>query len=347
MELNEEEFERYSRQIILKNIGYSGQLKLKNSKACVVGLGGLGSAIALQLTAMGFGYIRLVDRDVVERSNLHRQYLYDVESIGLPKVEVAYEKLRRLNPNVEIEPLPISVNELTAEEAVKGVDFVLDGFDRISPRYAINRACVKLGVPYIFGAALEMYGNVSTIIPGKTPCLECIFPGLDDRRLPTCSTVGVHPSILSIIASLQVSEAVNLALGSPKLAGKLLYIDLEDLEIVEVNVSKVDNCTVCGRNLKEEKVNAGLMVEEVCGRMGLPAYIVTPSSTMNLEIQSIRRALEGFGAKIVAQGRLGITFNLKDFCVSLLKSGVMVLVGARSASEARELYEGFSKLFKV
>jgi adenylyltransferase/sulfurtransferase len=223
----------------------------------------------------------------------------------------------------------------------------LDGFDRISARYAINRACAKLGVPYIFGAALEMYGNVSTIIPGKTSCLECIFPGLDDRILPTCSTVGVHPSILTIIASLQVSEAVYLVLGSPNLAGKLLYIDLENLTIVDVNVSKVDNCSVCDGNVKEEKVDAGLMVEEVCGRMGLPTYIVTPSSTMNLEIHNVRRTLEGFGAKIVAHGRLGITFSLKGFNVSLLKSGVMVVVGARSASEAKELYEELSKSFKV
>lgn len=347
MELNEEEFERYSRQIILKDIGYSGQIKLKNSKVCVVGLGGLGSAIALQLTAMGFGYIRLVDRDVVERSNLHRQYLYDVESIGLPKVEVAYEKLRRLNPNVELEPLPISVNELTAEEAVKGVDFVLDGFDRIAPRYAINRACTKLGVPYVFGAALETYGNVSTIIPGKTPCLECIFPGLDDRRLPTCSTVGVHPSILSIIASIQVSEAVGLALGSPKLAGKLLYIDLADFAVVDVKVPKIENCPVCGVKLEEKRLEAGLMVEEVCGRMGLPTYIVTPPSTMKLEINNVRRTLEEFGARILAQGRLGITFSLEGFNVSVLKSGVMVLVGARSSSEAKEWYEKFSKSLKM
>lgn len=347
IELNEEEFERYSRQIILKDIGYGGQLKLKNSRVCVVGLGGLGSITALQLTAIGFGYIRLVDRDVVKRSNLHRQYLYDVESIGLSKVEVAYEKLRRLNPNVELDPLPISVNELTAEEAVKGVDFVVDGFDRISPRYAINRACVKLGVPYIFGAALETYGNVSTIIPGKTPCLECIFPGLDDRRLPTCSTVGVHPSILSIIASIQVSEAVNLALGNPKLAGRLLYIDLGDITFVDVNVPKMDNCPVCGGSVEERRLEAGLMVEEVCGRMGLPTYIVTPPSNMNLEIRNVERTLEGFGAKIAAHGRLGITFSLKGFNVSVLKSGVMVVVGARSASEAKELYEELSKSFKI
>ncbi|MGC8911850.1 MAG: HesA/MoeB/ThiF family protein [Nitrososphaeria archaeon] len=346
MELNEEEFERYSRQIILKYIGYEGQLKIKNSKACVAGLGGLGSIIAFQLTAIGFGHVRLVDRDVVERSNLHRQYLYDVDSIGLPKVEVAYEKLKKLNPNVKLEPFPVSVNEFSAGEVLKDVDLVIDGFDRISPRYAVNRACVRLGIPYIFGAALETYGNVSTIIPGKTPCLECIFPNLDDRRLPTCSTVGVHPSLLSIIASIEVSEAVNLVLGSPKLAGKLLYFDLSDYTIVDVNVSRVSNCPVCSGHTRKIVLNKDVIVEEVCGRMGLPTYIISPTTIKNLDIQHARVNLENSGAKIVANGKFGLTFTLNDFYVSVLKSGVMVIVGAKSVIEAEELYGTLSKDFK-
>ncbi|MBC7091219.1 MAG: HesA/MoeB/ThiF family protein [Nitrososphaeria archaeon] len=346
MELSEEEFERYSRQIILKYIGYEGQLKLKNSRVCVAGLGGLGSIIAYQLTAMGFGHVRLVDRDVVERSNLHRQYLYDVKSIGLPKVEVAYEKLKKLNPNVKLEPYPISVNEFSAEEVLKDVDLVIDGFDRISPRYAVNRACIRLGIPYIFGAALETYGNVSTIIPGKTPCLECIFPSLDDRRLPTCSTVGVHPSLLSIIASIEVSEAVNLVLGSPKLAGKLLYFDLADYTIVDVSVSRVSNCPVCsGRTGKIVSNKKDVIVEEVCGRMGLPTYIISPTTIKNLDILHARVNLENSGAKIVANGKFGLTFTVNDFYVSVLKSGVMVIVGAKSVIEAEELYVKFSKVF--
>lgn len=346
MELSEEEFERYSRQIILKYIGYEGQLKLKNSRVCVAGLGGLGSIIAYQLTAMGFGNIRLVDRDVVERSNLHRQYLYDVDSIGLPKVEVAYEKLKKLNPNVKLEPLPVSVNEFSAEEVLKDVDLVIDGFDRISPRYAVNRACVRLDIPYIFGAALETYGNVSTIIPGKTPCLECIFPNLDDRRLPTCSTVGVHPSLLSIIASIEVSEAVNLVLGSPKLAGKLLYFDLADYTIVDVNVSKVSDCPVCSGRTGKGKIvsDKDVIVEEVCGRMGLPTYIISPKTIKNLDILHARVNLENSGAKIVANGKFGLTFTVNDLYVSVLKSGVMVIVGAKSVSEAEELYGRLSKI---
>jgi adenylyltransferase/sulfurtransferase len=166
-----EELERYSRQIVLKAIGTEGQARLKNARVCVVGIGGLGCVSALQLTAMGVGYIRLVDQDVVDLTNLHRQPVYDVSSIGYPKVEVAEKKLKSLNPNVETDPLTLIVDSNTAESIVKGVEVVVDGLDRFVPRYAINRACLKLKVPYVFGGAIETYGNVSTIIPGETACL--------------------------------------------------------------------------------------------------------------------------------------------------------------------------------
>jgi adenylyltransferase/sulfurtransferase len=207
-DLSERELDFYSRQIVLTEIGYNGQLKLRNARVCLVGLGGLGSPAALQLVAMGVGYLRLVDRDVVELSNLQRQHLYGVNFVGYPKVEVAAKRLRELNPNIEIEPLPLSLNANNAEDVVKDMDVVIDGLDRMSPRYAVNKACLKLEVPYVFGAAIMTYGSVSTIIPNKTPCLECFQGNLEDDSMPTCAVVGVHPSVLSIIASVEVSEAV-------------------------------------------------------------------------------------------------------------------------------------------
>jgi len=221
--LSDEELEFYSRQIVLPEIGYNGQLKLRNARVCVVGLGGLGSPAALQLAAIGVGYLRLVDYDVIELSNLQRQHLYSVNFLGYPKVEVAAKRLRELNPNVKIEPLPLSLNVNNAEDMVRDMDVVVDGLDRMTPRYAVNRACLKLGVPYVFGAAIMTFGNVSTIIPNKTPCLECFQGNLDDNLLPTCAVVGVHPSILNIIASVEVPEATRIILGEkPRLANKIL-----------------------------------------------------------------------------------------------------------------------------
>ncbi|UCF94257.1 MAG: HesA/MoeB/ThiF family protein, partial [Desulfobacterales bacterium] len=164
-ELTDSELEIYSRQIVLADIGYDGQLKLRNASACLIGVGGLGAPIALKLVGMGIGNLRLVDRDIVSRSDLHRQYLYDADTVGQPKVEAAWHKLSRLNPDVKIDPVPESLNSINAREVIGGVDVVLDGLDRPEPRYLVNRTCNDLRIPYIFGAAIEAFGNVSTLLP--------------------------------------------------------------------------------------------------------------------------------------------------------------------------------------
>lgn len=250
-DLSEEELEFYSRQIALREIGYSGQLQLKKAKVCLVGLGGLGSSIAIQLAAVGVGHLRLVDRDVIELSNLQRQHLYTTDLLGYPKVEAAAQRLKAHNPNIEIEPIALSVNADNAEDIIKDANVVLDGLDRMKPRYAVNRACVKLNIPYVFGAAITTLGNASTIIPKKTPCLECFYGNLDDEKLPTCATVGVHISVINIIASIEVAEAVRIITGKqPRLANKLLVCDIEHMTFDEVDVSRAENCPVCGTKPK-------------------------------------------------------------------------------------------------
>jgi len=154
MVLNKKELIRYSRQTVLSEIGLKGQEKLKKAKVCIVGVGGLGSVSSTQLTAMGVGHIRIIDQDVVDLTNLHRQYLYDTDSLGFPKVEIAQKRLKALNPHVEVEAMPLTVTQDSAEAAVKGVDVVVDALDRFAPRYAINTACVRNKIPYIYAGFL-------------------------------------------------------------------------------------------------------------------------------------------------------------------------------------------------
>lgn len=340
-ELSEEELEFYSRQIVLSDIGYNGQLRLKNAKACVIGLGGLGCPVATQLTAMGIGHLRLVDRDVVERSNLQRQHLYSVASIGYPKVEVAARKLRELNPNVEIEPLPLSLNANNAEGIIEGVDIVVDGLDRMEPRYAINRACVKLKIPYVFGAAITTYGNVSTIISDETPCLECFYGNLNDENLPTCAIVGVHPSILSLVAGVEVAEAIRILTGKkPRLASKLLYCDIENMSMDEIRLSRQEGCPVCGSKpsgpptpLKRK------IIEETCGRGGKRTFVITPRENLKLNMAELHGLLIGRGFNVKVKANLGITFGPNPKAtVSILKSGIMITEGIDDDEEALKLY---------
>jgi len=341
-ELPEEEFETYSRQIVLKDIGYEGQLKLRKSRVCIVGLGGLGCPLAVQLTAMGVGYLRLVDRDVVERSNLQRQHLYDVKTIGYPKVEVAARKLGDLNPDVEIEPTTVSINTDNGEDVLKGVDVVADGLDRIETRYVVNRACVKLGIPYVFGAAVEAFGNASTIIPGKTACLECFFPNLRDELLPTCGAVGVHPSVLGVVSSLEVSEVTRLIIGEkPLLADRLIYCDLRHLTFDKISVSRLEDCPVCGsKSPRSPAPVRRKFVEEICGRSGKRVFVIIPKENLELPMENLHKYVDSKENPPRVKAHLGVTFGYNsETTVSILRSGVMIIEGTRSQEAALKIYE--------
>ena len=327
-ELTDEELETYSRQIVLADIGYEGQLKLRNARVCLVGAGGLGSPVALKLTGMGIGFLRVVDRDIVSRSDLHRQYLYDADSIGIPKVEVLFQKLSRLNPDVGLDPVPESLNAVNAEELLAGMDVVIDGLDRPEPRYIVNRTCNRLKIPYIFGAAIEAFGNVSTILPGRTFCLECFMPGLHDEDLPVCGVVGVHPSILGIISAVQVSEAVGVITGrGPKLSNKLLYVDLREFEFNILDIPAMDSCKVCGSqpNGAPQSIRDSFF-EETCARDGRRNFVVSPLKRVAIDLGQLAAVIERQALKIKRIGDYGITFESPDgMTVCILKSAIMIV----------------------
>jgi len=326
-ELTDEELETYSRQIVLADIGYDGQLKLRNARVCLVGVGGLGSPVALKLVGMGIGFLRVVDRDIVSRSDLHRQYIYDVDSIGMPKVEVLLQKLNRLNPDVTIDPVPESLSSINAEELFADMDVVIDGLDRPEPRYVVNRACNKLKIPYVFGAAIEVFGNVSTILPGQTFCLECFMSGLQDEDLPACGVVGVHPSVLGIVSSVQVSEAVRVLTGrEPKLFNKLLYVDLREFEFNILDIPMLESCKVCGtkpdgapQEVKDR------FFEETCARDGRRNFVISPKKRLDIDMKRLAATIEKQGLGIKTSGRLGIAFERSGkITACILKSGTMI-----------------------
>jgi len=326
-ELTDQELDTYSRQIVLADIGYDGQLKLRNAKVCLIGVGGLGSPVALKLVGMGIGHLRFVDRDIVSRSDLHRQHLYDTESLGRPKVEVAFEKLSRLNPDVTLEPVPESLNSANAEALISGMDVVIDGLDRPEPRYIINRVCNKLKIPYVFGAAIEAFGNVSTILPGQTFCLECFMPDLKDGDLPVCGLVGVHPSAIGIVSSVQVYEAARVLIGQePKLFNKLLYIDLREFEFNILDIPALESCKVCGIKPDGEPMEvADRFFEETCARDGRRNFVISPRRRIDLDMGKLGAVIQDRGLQIKTSGLLGITFEKSgQLTACILKSGIMI-----------------------
>lgn len=349
-ELTSEELQRYSRQVMLEEIGFEGMEKLRAAKVCVVGAGGIGNPVVTQLVAMGVGKLRIVDRDVIEITNLHRQHLYTEDDVGRVKVEAAADRLRKINPGVEIEPMPASVTRYTAESIVKGFDLVIDALDSVDARYALNDACIKHNIPLIYAGAIGMLGSVTTIIPNKTACLRCLFPALNEDEMPACSTEGVHPSILYLVGGIQVSEAVKIITGQqPTLVNKLMYIDLNELSFEKVQIARQDECPACGTartiNGQQGITAKELIIEELCGRdRGKRTWTITPANPIPVNLGGISKTAETLGYEVRTRGTLGITAtNSNSMSVSFLSSGAATIVGAKDEEEAVAVYNNFIK----
>ncbi|MFX1564781.1 MAG: ThiF family adenylyltransferase [Promethearchaeota archaeon] len=237
---------RYSRFVVLRDVGEKGFQKIRNAKVVVAGIGGLGSISSTKLVTLGIRHLRIVDPDVVAASNLQRQFLYRETDLDKPKVHLAARRLGTLNPDVTIEPTETQLTEETVDKLIQDMDLVVDGLDRFSPRYILNEACCRLGIPYVFAGALGATGNLTTILPGKTACLECVYGGVDDSQQPTCETIGVYPTLLGVVANIQVHEALHIILGlPPRLAGHLLFIDLNNLRFDQFPIARHEDCPVC------------------------------------------------------------------------------------------------------
>ncbi|WP_312233310.1 molybdopterin-synthase adenylyltransferase MoeB [Stutzerimonas nitrititolerans] len=246
--LSDDELLRYSRQILLKQIDIDGQLKLKQSRVLIVGLGGLGSPVALYLAAAGIGELHLADFDTVDATNLHRQILHDTTSVGRTKVDSAIERLEALNPLVKVVPLRTALDADSLGPAVAAVDLVLDCTDNFAIREAVNGACVAAGKPLVSGAAIRLEGQLSVFDPrvASSPCYHCLYGHGSEAEL-TCSEAGVAGPLVGLVGSLQALEALKLLAGfGEPLVGRLLLIDALTSRFRELKVKRDPACAVCG-----------------------------------------------------------------------------------------------------
>jgi molybdopterin/thiamine biosynthesis adenylyltransferase/rhodanese-related sulfurtransferase len=239
---------RYARQLRLPEIGPDGQQRLANAKVLIVGAGGLGSAAAIYLAAAGVGSIGLVDDDVVEESNLHRQPLHSTERIGLPKVDSAGIALHGINPETTVVRHAGRLTPDNADRLVAGHDVVIDGTDRLDARYAINDAAVRQRVPLVHGSVYRWEGQVTTIVPFSGPCYRCLHPDQPPEELaPDCDVAGVVGVVPGLIGMLQATEALKLILGAgDPLVGRLLLVDALGTRFEELKAARNPACAACG-----------------------------------------------------------------------------------------------------
>jgi molybdopterin/thiamine biosynthesis adenylyltransferase len=246
--LTEEQIERYSRHIILKEVGGKGQQKLLDGKVLIIGAGGLGSPIALYLAAAGVGTIGIADADNVDLSNLQRQVIHFTADIGKPKVESAKEKMLAINPSIRVNTYPTWVNAANIPGIIADYDFIIDGTDNFAAKFLINDACVLGGKPYSHGGILSFFGQTISVLPGESTCYRCIFPKPPPQdAIPTCSQAGVIGVLPGVLGTIQATEALKYLLGKGELlTNRLLTYDALEMRFREVEVRRNPNCPICG-----------------------------------------------------------------------------------------------------
>ena len=272
--LTKEEIERYSRHLILPEVGVEGQLKLKNARVLLVGAGGLGAPLALYLSAAGVGTLGLVDFDVVERSNLQRQVIHGTGDIGRKKIESAAASIAAINPNVRVERHELALSIENALDIIKNYEIVADGTDNFPTRYLVNDACVLLGKPNVYGSIFRFEGQASVFAAADAPCYRCLYPEPPPPGLvPSCAEGGVLGILPGVVGLIQATEVVKLILGlGESLQGRLLLYDALAMRFRELKLRKDPDCPICGTHRTITKL---IDYNQFCG---VPQASATPAT---------------------------------------------------------------------
>lgn len=332
---------RYSRQILFAPIGRSGQEKLAQSRVAIVGMGALGTVLSNHMVRAGVGFVRLIDRDFVEPSNLQRQMLYDEYDAAehLPKAMAAHAKLSRINSGVTIEPIVADLTAYNAEDWLTDVDLVLDATDNFQVRYLVNDVCVKHGIPWVYGGAVSATGTFTAIRPGTTPCLRCLFPEAPNPgEMATCDTAGVIGPIIHIVASYQATEALKMLVG----ADEALNPNLEHFEIwnnrhqqIKVASGRRPDCPACGQrhfSFLQPQTQEGQAVS-LCGR---DTVQISPAPGTSLDLDALSDRLAPLGE--VERNKFLLRFRVDSHTLVIFPDGRVLVQGTDDVSLARTLH---------
>lgn len=325
--------ERYSRQLVLDPIGEEGQRRLGETTVAVVGAGALGSNSAEMLVRMGFGHVRLIDRDVLELSNLHRARVLGDAHVGQPKAHALAKELLALFPEASIEAVDEDLTAGNALALLEGADLVLDGLDNMTTRYIVNDACMELGIPWVYGGIVVTGGLVAPLLPGG-PCLRCLFPEPPEAgSLPTCESAGIHPSAAGVVASIQVAHATRLALGQmdrPRLIALDIWTD--DWRVMDIEArTDCPSCSGSNREFLEE--GPGETVTSLCGQ---DAVQINPARRASIDLDARAREWEKVG-QVSRRGPM-LVLDLGDVSIHLFTTGRALVKGTAEVAVAKSLY---------
>ncbi|MBC7235643.1 MAG: ThiF family adenylyltransferase [Chloroflexi bacterium] len=327
---------RYAKQILFAPIGQGGQERIRQGTALIVGLGALGTVSAGILCRAGVGRLRLVDRDFVELSNLQRQNLFDEEDADkrLPKAVAAANKLARINSEVALEPIIADVHADNVLEIIAGASVVVDGTDNLETRFLLNDACVKMGIPWVYGGALGATGSTMPILPGRTPCFRCLVDHLPPPgSVPSCDTEGVLAAVTSVVGALESAFALKILVGQAPDA-RLVTVDVWETDLQVVELQRRQDCPACGRGEFEFLSGARTSWTTVlCGRN---AVQIVPPGEHQLDLQRLKERLASVG-EATFNGFL-LSFRADDYELVLFPNGRAIIKGTTDEATARILY---------
>ena len=331
---------RYARQEILPEIGVEGQAALKRARVLIVGCGALGCFQSELLTRAGIGFIRVVDRDLVERSNLARQVLFDEVDADAhaAKVYAAGRRLRAANSSIEIETLAIDVTPRNIETLMDGVHVVLDGTDNFETRYLINDACVRTGKPWVYGGVIGTAGMTMLVRPGAGPCLRCIIPDAPaPGSFPTCDTAGVLSSAVAVVASLQATAALRFLVGSAPPETFLTSLDVWNGSFQTFEVKREETCPCCaGRDFEFLDAKRVSWTTVLCGRDSVQ---VTPPQDIRVDLPALGERLLSAG-EVARKGML-LQFRNSEGEMVVFPDGRAIVMGTTDEARARIFYSRY------
>jgi adenylyltransferase/sulfurtransferase len=328
--------DRYSRQVLLPEIGVQGQRKLLKSKAVVIGCGALGTNALSFLVRGGVAQVVVIDRDIVDLSNLQRQALFAEADLGRPKAKVAEEKLRGINSEVEIRGVVADVSHANIESLVKGASVVLDATDNMDTRFLVNDACVKHGIPWIYAGAVGVTGMVMPVV-SDGPCLRCVFPNLPQPgQLPTCDTVGILNTLPAVVSALEVTEAFKIMQGKDPIK-ELMVVDVWQGELQKIKVKKNPKCITCGKHdFRSLQAMDRKLVVSLCGRN---AVQIIPANRLLGGFADLRKRLSKLGDARVVDGVL--KFKAKGVELTVFEDGRTIVGGTTDLAKAKTVFSKY------
>jgi molybdopterin-synthase adenylyltransferase len=331
--------ERYSRQILFKGIGVKGQARLAKARVAIVGCGATGSALASLLARAGVGWIRIIDRDYVEPSNLQRQVLFDEQDAAesLPKAIAAARKIKTFNSEIEVDAHAADLTPDNIEEMLESAQIVLDGTDNFETRYLINDYAVSKGVPWIYTAAVGSYGVVMNVLPSDTACLACVFPDSPTGMVETCDTSGILNSAVNLAASFSATEAIKYLVGAKdKMRRTLLSFDVWTNDRSEISVAKPrEGCRACGERNFVHLAGEGRPHITMCGRNSVQIH----ERHRPIDFAELTGKLTPHGT--VKHNEFVLKFWRDPYEMTLFPDGRAIIKGTTDAAVARSLYARF------